>query len=149
LEQHQNGRESSALEEYQIKSTYKAQVKPQEDLLAQGWRALKAGAKKYREANKRAAHERQIRSDPRVAIATAETLDEAIIRLSRQGFVVVFRSEKQAKLRRKKRLNWSAVIGHAICTTGISLIPHLLIYMRQRDKIVHLMADETGHVHEA
>lgn len=137
------------LEEYHVKSTYTARVTPQEDVLAQGWRALKAGAKKYRHAKERAAQGRQIRSDPRVAIATVETLDQAIVRLSHQGFVVVFRSEKQAQLIRRKRLNWLAVIGHCISTAGITLIPYLLDYARQADKMVTLTADETGGVHEA
>jgi hypothetical protein len=50
---------------------------------------------------------------------------------------------------RRKRLNWLTVIGHCLCTAGITLIPYLLDYARQADKIVTLTADEAGGVHEA
>jgi hypothetical protein len=144
----QNRPQPNDLEEYHVTSTYRARAKPQEDVLAQGWRALKAGANEYRRARKRAGQERQRRSDPPVVSAFAETLDQAIIRLSHEGFVVVFRSEKQAQLTRKKRLNWLAVIGHLISTAGITLIPYLITYARQADTIVVLTVDDTGGVHE-
>jgi hypothetical protein len=134
VERHQNRPQPDDLEEYHVTSTYTPRVTPQEDVLAQGWRALRGW---------------QRQRGPRAAIATAETLDQAIIRLSHQGFVVVFRTEKQAQLIRKKRLNWLAVIGHCIGTAGITLIPYLLDYARQADKIVTLTADEAGRVQEA
>ena len=149
MEQHQDRPTPDDLEGYHVTSTYKARARPQEDVLAQGWRALKAGAAKYRQARRRAEQGRQRQSDPRAAIAAAETLDQAIIRLSHQGFVVVFRSEKQAQMIRRKRLKWLTVIGHCLSTAGITLIPYLLDYARQADKIVTLTADEAGGVHEA
>jgi hypothetical protein len=50
---------------------------------------------------------------------------------------------------RRKRLNWLTVIGHCLCTAGITLIPYLLDYAREADKIVTLTVDEAGGVHEA
>ena len=149
MEQRQNRPQPNELEEYHVTSTYRARAKPQEDVLAQGWRALKAAANEFRRAGKQAEQERQRRSAPPVASPTAETLDQAITRLSHQDFVVVFRSENQAQMVRKKRLNWLAVIGHCICTAGITLIPYLLTYARQADTVVFLTVDETGRVQEA
>jgi hypothetical protein len=148
VDQRQNRPRPNDLEEYHVASTYRAPARQQEDVLAQGWKALKASANAFRRARNKAEQERSRRGDPPGAGGFAETLDQAIVRLSRQGFVVVFRSEKQAQLMRKKRLNWLTVIGHCICTAGITLIPYLLTYARQADTIVFLTVDETG-VHEA
>src|SRR5205807_1213751 len=74
------------------------------------------------------------------------SLDEAVVALSKEGFEIVFKDAVACQMRQAKRANGLAVVGLAILTGGLSLIPDVLQRGGKKDNMILLRLDAKGRV---
>ena len=126
-------RQGDKPEDYQIQSTYRPRP-PQEDMVVRVGKALKAS------------WDRSVDETKHGRVLKFASLDEAVVALSKEGFEIVFKDAVACQMRQAKRANGLAVVGLAILTGGLSLIPDVLQRGGKKDNMILLRLDAEGRV---
>src|SRR5437588_8939689 len=107
---------------------------PQEDMVVRVGKALKAS------------WDRSVDETKHGRVLKFASLDEAVVALSKEGFEIVFKDAVACQMRQAKRANGLAVVGLAILTGGLSLIPDVLQRGGKKDNMILLRLDAEGRV---